>query len=120
MDDPLVMFTKAFVGGRCYKLRYATRALYNHGSLPHPLALSLIADDEAHSFAALCQWLWACIDEPHKFGTPADLADAIKRDEVNDAVKALAQAIKIGRPPEEDRKNANGSTPSPSPASSSE
>ena len=45
----------------------------------------------------------------------ADLAAAIKEEQVSDAVDALGQAIAASTPSE---KNAGSSTPKPSPASS--
>lgn len=112
------MFTPVQIGKRVLKIRFSNRAIYRHGTLDRPLDLSEVAKDE-RSFTALCQWLWATIIDANPFKSPDDLADEIEEQQVPDLVRTLIDAHKLANPPKADAKNEEGSTPSPSPASSS-
>lgn len=99
------------------RLRFSNRAVYRVGTLDKPLALSDLSNRK-RSQAALFQWVWACLDgdDAKAFETPEDLADAVKSEQLPELYKALSEAIQLSQPSE---KNADSSTPSHSPASSS-
>lgn len=107
---------RAVIGEHIVELRYSNRARYRIGTLDRPLLLSDI-NKPKRGFAALAQWLWACLhgDSAKHFETPDDLAAALKDDQVQAAIDALGQAIALSVP---SAKNADSSTPKPSPASS--
>jgi hypothetical protein len=68
--------------------------------------------------AALCQWLWACIDEkPNPFESWEDLAEFVTDERAPEQMKALGECIELGLPSKE-AKNGDSSTQSHSPASS--
>ena len=97
------------------RIRFGNRALCRHGSLDKPLSLEEFRKP-ARRVAVLSQWLWACLidEDATAFATPEDLADAVDGKDLSELLKALNEAIELARP-----KNAESSTPSPSPASSS-
>ena len=107
---------RVLIGDSVVQLRYSNRALYRIGILDKPLALSDIAKPK-RGLAALSQWLWACLDadDAKRFESPDDLAEALKQEQFADAANALREAIAAANPP---AKNADSSTPKPSPASS--
>jgi hypothetical protein len=100
------------------RIRFSNRALYRVGNLERPLDLSDLRKPK-RAFAALAQWLWACLDEPPDcpLRTPEDVAEAIRPERIAELMTTLGDAIRMTQPKEE--KNADSSTPSPSPASSS-
>ena len=103
------------VGTRVVQLRYSNRAICRVGTLDRPLALTDFANRK-RGLAALSQWLWACLDgeDAKAFETYEDVADALKPEQIADAIGALKQAIEAAS-----SKNAASSTPqSPSPVSS--
>ncbi len=95
------------------RIRYSNRALCRHQTLEKPLSLAELGKPK-HNFAALCQWLWACQIEDDALATPEDVAEVIDRERILDILQTLVDAITADNKP----KNAEGSTPSPSPASS--
>jgi hypothetical protein len=95
------------------RIRYSNRALCRHQTLDKPLALSELSKPK-RNFATLCQWLWACQTEDDALESPEALADVIDREKIGELIEALVDAITAETKP----KNAEGSTPSPSPASS--
>lgn len=105
---------KAVIGGVERTFAYSNGALYRVGSLDRPPTIADLATS-GRSYSAAVAWLWACIHdkkERARFQSPEDLAEVIKLEEVGPAVDALISAIV----PNE--KNADGSTPAPSPVSS--
>lgn len=108
------MFTKVQIGDKAYPIRYSNRAAYRIGIQDKPTSLSDLRNKK-RATAALIQWVWAClIDEgAAAFETPEDLAAAVSDGQLPDLFEALSQAIYLSTP-----KNADSSTPAPSPASS--
>ena len=108
------LFTTVVID-RPRRIRFGNRALYRHGSLDKPIGLEQFSKP-ARRLAVLSQWLWACLadDDANAFASPEDLAEAIEGKDMAELVSALNAAIELAQP-----KNADSSTPSPSPASSS-
>jgi hypothetical protein len=117
MSNP-ALFTKVILGGKAVKIRCSNRSYLKVGTLDRPLSLTDLGNRK-RGFAALCQWLWACIDdEDTTLTSPELVADAIdlaKLDEVRDT---LIDCIRMSQP-DTKAKNESSSTPAPLPASSS-
>lgn len=96
------------------RIRFSNRALCRHQTLDKPIALAELGKAK-RSFAALCQWLWACQIDDDQLESPDAVADAIDREKIGELMDALTDALVAESKP----KNEQGSTPSPSPASSS-
>jgi len=100
------------------RIRFSNRAIQRVGELPNPLSLTDL-NKKGRQQAALMQWLWGCLvdEDAAAFATPADLADKLPcplpEQKIKAMVRALYDAIELAQP-----KNADSSTPSPSPASS--
>lgn len=111
------IFTKVVLD-RPWRIRFSNRALYRIQTLDRPLDLTDVFKPK-RTMAALSQWLWACMDEENPFDTPEKVADVIDVRRINEIVEALVQCVNLGQP-KKDAKNVVSSTPSPSPASSSD
>jgi hypothetical protein len=103
------------------RIRFSNRAVQRVGELEKSLPLTDLRSSK-RAQAAMVQWLWGCLidDDAKAFATPEDLADVLpfpippaRRDEL---MQGLLDAWNIAQPKTE--KNADSSTPPPSPASS--
>lgn len=97
-------------------IAWSNRARYRLGTIkPVPSLEDL--NDVRTSYSALVGFLWAMLaDRPEEFATPEALAEHVAPERLAEYVEALANAINAAG---DSPKNANGSTQSPSPASSS-
>ena len=96
-------------------------ARYRFGTIKKPLELSALSKPETFN-TALCQWLFAVIDEDCELDSPESVAEAIENksvDELVEIMRTLIDCVNMYKAPAES-KNENGSTLSPSHASSSE
>lgn len=110
------LFTKVVLD-KPWRIRFSNRALYRIQTLDKPFDLPDIYKPK-RTLAALSQWIWACLDEENPFETPDQVAEVIDLNRVQEIVAALIQCVQLGQP-KKNAKNADSSTPSPSPASSS-
>lgn len=98
---------------------FTQRALFRMGTLPAPFEFGDLSKPRK-SYAALVAWTWACLvpEDAADFQSPEDLAAHIpaKSDVCLKLASTLADAINAGTG---EPKNAGGSTPASSPASSS-
>lgn len=99
-------------------IAFSQRALFRMGTLPSPFDFDDMQRPRK-SYAALVAWLWACLvpADAADFASPEDLAAHVapERDVCRKLAGALADAVNSGA----HEKKASGSTPGPSPASSS-
>ncbi len=97
---------------------FTQRALFRMGSLEKPFEFDDMQKPRK-SYAALVAWLWACLTpaDAADFASPEDVAMHVPtdRDVCQKLASSLADAINAGAT---SAKNAEGSTPGPSPASS--
>jgi hypothetical protein len=93
-------------------------ARYRMASLDRPFDLSDLSKPK-RSYGALVAWIWACLvpKDAADFSTPEALAEHITDERVGPLVSALMKAVTAAYDPPE--KNGDGSTPKPSPSSSS-
>lgn len=99
-------------------IAFTQRALFRMGTLPAPFEFGDLSKPRK-SYAALVAWIWACLvpQDAADFPTPEDLANhvPIRGDVCRVIANKLADAINAGTAAP---KNAESSTPLPSPASS--
>lgn len=94
-------------------------ARYRFGEIKKPLNLDALKRPKTF-ITALCQWLYAVLDEDCGLDSPEKIAEAIENrstEELLEISKTLVQCVNLYNPPAES-KNESGSKPSPSPASS--
>jgi hypothetical protein len=118
-NPPMKMFTTVLLDTP-RKIRWSNRAKFRLGSLDKPLDLPGTGNARKgiKAITALSQWLWACLFEEHPFTTPEELSEYVSEDNFADLQATLIQCVNLGLQPPKDSKNADSSTPSPSPASS--
>lgn len=110
------LFTKVLLD-KPWRIRFSKRCFYRIQMLDRPLNITEIGTTD-RSFAALCQWLWACLDEENPFDTPEKIAEVIDLDRLPEIKKTLYDCVNLDEP--KNQKNEISSTTSPSPASSSD
>jgi len=99
-------------------IAFTQRALFRMGTLPAPFEFGDLSKPRK-AYAALVAWTWACLvpEDAADFPSPEDLAGHIpvKSEVVRQIGNALADAVNAATA---EPKNASGSTPGSSPASS--
>jgi hypothetical protein len=102
----MIQATPVTIGGKEYGIRYTNRAQYRLSALDGNTDLSDLGKRKK-TFAVLVNWLWATlIDCP--FAKPEDLAEAIKREDVEGAISALAVCIRESTSEKNDSASASG------------
>jgi len=99
------------------RLVFDNRARYRLGTAPTPFSYADLSD-KRRAYAALCAWIWACLvpEDARDFASPENVATFIGTENQGAVTDALVKAIEAAAASE---KNGHGSTPKPSPSSSS-
>jgi hypothetical protein len=98
------------------RIAWSNRAIYRLGSLARPPSLRDLTDGRKVVSATMA-FIWAMlVDGAEDFASPEEVAEHVNIEAAHSYVEKVIAAI----PKKDDeRKNDDGSTPSPSPASSS-
>ena len=113
------LFTKVLLGGEAYKLRMTPEYRWRILTLENPAWAN---DFEARGYLAVACQIWAMFDPEDKkaaakFKSPKDVLSLIDGENGEAVVAAMNECFDLAKP-RADSKNGNGSTQSPSPASS--
>jgi hypothetical protein len=110
------LFTKVLLGGESYKLRLTPEYRWRILTLENPKWAS---DFKRRGLLALACQVWALLDEPEECAIkgPKDVLALLNEKNCEDVMRAVSEAIALANP-EPGTKNADGSTPLRSPASS--
>jgi len=105
------------LAGITRKLAWNKTAEYNLGTLPRPPAMHDMLDDRKAA-SAFIGILWAAIQNGDDLPNPQAVAEALPDD--SEALAEIKRQFWKMFPKGDDPKKADGSTPAPSPASSSD
>lgn len=112
MNSPVVTVTL----DRERKIAFTNAARFRLGAAAVPFNFEDLRNPR-RAFAALCTWVWACLvpEDAKDFATPEAVAEHVPPERQAEVLGSLLKALEAAS---ESRKNGDGSTPKPSPASS--